>query len=51
LLQFISCFAKFVTEKEVGRQAITEEMVVINLDSFLLHENIFLWEESFAIED
>jgi len=51
LLQFVGCFAKFVTEKEVGCQAITEEMVVINLDSFLLHENIFLWEEIFALED
>jgi hypothetical protein len=26
LLQFVGCFAKFVTEKEVGLQAITEEM-------------------------
>jgi hypothetical protein len=51
LLQFVGCFAKFVTEKEFGLQAITEEMVVINLESFLLHENIFLWEESFALED
>ncbi len=50
MLQFVGCFAKFVTEKEVARQAITEEMVVINLDSFLLHENIFLWEESFPLK-